>query len=94
MVVRPDFHTAKAAEIAFGLIGASALVEELDRVIDALSHPTGVKRIPARTFIGVENGKVGDMIADVGNGVTLIGNNEGQRPAFAFTHHDNALALA
>lgn len=47
MVVRADFHAAKAAEVAFGLIGASALVRISERVIDAPCFPTGVERIPA-----------------------------------------------
>jgi len=76
MVVRTDFHPAKAAEIAFGLIGTCAFVEELDRVIDAVRHSTGMKRVPSGAFVGVEYGKVSNVIADVGNGIAFIGNNE------------------
>ena len=94
MMVRTDFHPAKAAEIAFGLIGADALVEILDRVIDALGHPTGVKGIPSGAFVGVEYGKVGDMIANVRNGIAFVGNDEGKRLAAALAHDDDALALA
>ena len=35
MVVRADFHATQAAEIAFGLIGANALVHVAERVVDA-----------------------------------------------------------
>ena len=42
MVVGADFHPAKATEIAFGLVGANALVHKPDAVIDAVRIPTGV----------------------------------------------------
>jgi len=94
MVVGADFHPAKSAEIAFGLIGACAFVEELDRVIDAVRHPTGVQRIPARAFVGVQYRKVGNVITDVGNGIAFVCDDEGKRLATALAHYDDALALA
>lgn len=64
MMVRPNFGTAKAAEIAFGLIGADALVHEANTVIDAPRIPTGVKRIPTCAFVGVDGRECPDVIAN------------------------------
>lgn len=57
MVVRSGFHRANAREIAFGLVGANALVHELDTVIDAVRIPTGVKRIPSGAIVGMDGCK-------------------------------------
>jgi len=76
MVVRANLHPAKAAEIAFGLIGTRTFVEELDRMVDTVGHPTGVQRIPASAFVRVQDGKISNVIADVGNGIAFVGDNE------------------
>src|SRR5690606_6842422 len=78
MVVRPDLHAAKAAEIAFRLIGADALVIERNRVIDPAGIPTGVKRIPSAAFVGVDGGESANPVADMGNGIAFRGDDEGQ----------------
>ena len=90
----PIFGAAKAAEIAFGLIGANAFVHERNRVIDALRIPTRVKRIPARAFVGVDGRERANAVANDRASVALIGDHERQRAALALAHDDDALALA
>ena len=94
MVVRADFHAAEAAEKALCLIGADTLVLERNRVVHPARIPTSVKGIPARAFVGMDRGECADTITNDRAGIALIGDHEREGPAFALTHHDNALALA
>lgn len=94
MVVRSDFHAAKAAEEALSLIGASAFIRIGDSVIDAPSLPTCMERIPASSFVGMDDCQIADMIANHRHRVAFVANDEGQRLAATLTHNDNALALA
>ena len=77
MVIRPNLHAAKAAEIAFSVVRAFVL--ERNRVIDALRVPSGMKRVPTAALVGIERGKVLDVMAHVGSGVTLVGDDERKR---------------
>ena len=54
MVMRSDFGAAKAAEIAFGLVGANPVIHKRYRVIDAVRLPASVKGIPSAPFIGID----------------------------------------
>ena len=94
MVVRSGFHAAKAAEIAFGLISANTLVHELHLVIDAVHIPTGVQRIPARAFVGMNSRQRFDMIAHQRHRIAFCAAQERQGTPATLTHDDNALALA
>lgn len=75
MVIRSNLHAAKAAEIAFSVVRADAFVLERNRVIDALRVPSGMKRVPTAALVGIERGKVLDVMAHVGSGVTLVGSD-------------------
>ena len=94
MVVRAGFHAAQAAKVAFGLVGANALILERNRVIDAARIPSGEQCIPTCAFVGMDGGEGADMIADVRNGIAHMGNNERERTALALAHDNDALALA
>lgn len=93
VVVRSDLGAAKAAEIAFRLIGANAFVHERNRVIDAARIPTGVKRIPTGAFISINSRKCADAIASDRASVTLIGDHKRKRATLALAHDYDALAL-
>src|SRR5690606_9875326 len=94
VVVRPDFHPAKAREVAFRLIGADAFIHKRNRVVHPARIPTGVEGIPTAAFVGADRGESANVIADVGDGITFVGDNERERTALALAHDDNALALA
>ena len=76
MVVRADFGAAQAREVAFGLVRASALVLERDRVIDAVRLPTGMESVPTAAFVGVDGGEGANVIADERNRIAFVGDDE------------------
>jgi len=78
MVVRSDLHTAQAREVAFSLIVANALIHKRYAVIDAFRIPSRVQCVPSSALVGKDSRQRADMIADIGNGITLVADNEGQ----------------
>lgn len=94
MVVLACHHAAQAAEIAFGLIGASAVMAVGFAVIDALYLPAIMQMIPMACFIGMNDGHaVNVYLCQFNTGMFVIGH-KGQGAAFTLTHGDNNPALA
>src|ERR1700679_2321144 len=54
VMVMAHFRAAKAREIAFGLVGASAVERVGLLVIDALHFVLGMQAIPARSLVSVD----------------------------------------
>lgn len=94
VMVRADFHPAKAREVGLSLIGARAVIGVGERVINAPRLPSGVQVIPARRFVGMDSREGIDHIANHRNRVAFMAHNKRKGAATAFTHHNNALALA
>ena len=89
-----DFRAAEPGEKGLGLIGASAVFAERDRMIDAAHFIVGMQRIPASRFIGMNNRAERHVPADRRDGIAFLAEHERQRAALALAHDDNDLALA
>lgn len=94
MMMGADFHAAQAREVTFSLIGANTLVHVAERMIDPARVVRGVKGIPSRAFVGMNNGASLDYRADEGDALRFCATNESQGPTAALAGDDNDLALA
>src|SRR5690348_15396553 len=96
-VVDTELATAQSGEIAFGFIGASAILAlKLDRVIDPFHWITGMEDIPRARFVGVNLGSARDVLADHRNRIALPTDNPRDRSAeaaLASDNHDLAVAV-
>lgn len=94
VVVRSDFHAAKATEKALRLIGASDAVRIGDRVIDTVRVELGVKIIPVRSLVRVDSRHMVDVCGHQLAALRFRARHDGERLTATLAANDNDLALA
>jgi len=94
MVMVPGFGAAEAAEILLGEVRASAVLAVGFSVIDPLHLEGRMKGIPARRFVGMDDGALGDAGLDEAEGGALRTEHGRDGMAVALADDDDGLALA
>jgi hypothetical protein len=89
------FRAAEPGEERLGLIDRRALLtDKFAAVVDPPHVVRRVQDVRARALVGVDNGSVGDVLADQIDRRTLAGHNKRHRAPIALADRNHDLALA
>ncbi len=94
MVVVPGFGPAEAAEILLSEVRASAVEAVGFGMIDPLHLESRMKGIPARRFVGMDDGALGDAGLDEAEGRAFRTEHGRNGMAVALANDDDGLPLA
>ncbi len=76
MVMLAHFGATKAGEVAFRLVGTSAIPRERNRVVDPTHLVMGVQRVPAARLVGMDDAAHGDDLPDQRHAIGLARYDE------------------